>query len=59
MGLTEPAFLVLTALVGAPRHGYGVPRPLEVIAVVGGGALAAVRAGRALPDPGSARSAWC
>lgn len=23
-GLTEPAFFVLTALVGAPRHGYGI-----------------------------------
>lgn len=23
-GLTEPAFYVLTALVGAPRHGYGI-----------------------------------
>jgi PadR family transcriptional regulator PadR len=22
--MTEPAFLVLTALVGAPRHGYGI-----------------------------------
>jgi len=22
--LTEPAFFVLTALVGAPRHGYGI-----------------------------------
>lgn len=22
--LTEPAFLVLTALAGAPRHGYGI-----------------------------------
>ena len=24
MGLTEQAFLILTALVGAPRHGYGI-----------------------------------
>lgn len=23
-GLTEPAFFILTALVGAPRHGYGI-----------------------------------
>jgi PadR family transcriptional regulator, regulatory protein PadR len=23
-GVTEPAFFVLTALVGAPRHGYGI-----------------------------------
>jgi len=23
-GLTEPAFFVLTALAGAPRHGYGI-----------------------------------
>ena len=23
-GITEPAFFVLTALVGAPRHGYGI-----------------------------------
>jgi DNA-binding PadR family transcriptional regulator len=22
--LTEPAFFILTALVGAPRHGYGI-----------------------------------
>ena len=24
MTVTEPAFLILTALVGAPRHGYGI-----------------------------------
>jgi DNA-binding PadR family transcriptional regulator len=24
MGMTEPTFFVLTALVGAPRHGYGI-----------------------------------
>jgi len=23
-GLTEPAFFILTALVGPPRHGYGI-----------------------------------
>ncbi|GII94008.1 PadR family transcriptional regulator [Sinosporangium siamense] len=27
--LTEPAFLVLTALVGEPRHGYGIVREVE------------------------------
>jgi DNA-binding PadR family transcriptional regulator len=26
---TEPAFLVLTALVGAPRHGYGIVEEVE------------------------------
>jgi PadR family transcriptional regulator PadR len=24
MAVTEPAFFILTALVGAPRHGYGI-----------------------------------
>ncbi|PZG43094.1 PadR family transcriptional regulator [Spongiactinospora gelatinilytica] len=27
--MTEPAFLVLTALVGEPRHGYGIVREVE------------------------------
>ncbi|RJL23004.1 PadR family transcriptional regulator [Bailinhaonella thermotolerans] len=27
--MTEPAFLVLTALVDEPRHGYGVVREVE------------------------------
>jgi DNA-binding PadR family transcriptional regulator len=26
---TEPAFLVLTALVGAPRHGYGIVEEVD------------------------------
>jgi PadR family transcriptional regulator PadR len=28
-GMTEPAFLVLTALVDEPRHGYGIVRTVE------------------------------
>ncbi|MBB5630090.1 PadR family transcriptional regulator [Sphaerisporangium krabiense] len=27
--MTEPAFLVLTALVDAPRHGYGIVQEVE------------------------------
>lgn len=27
--MTEPAFLVLTALVDEPRHGYGIVREVE------------------------------
>src|SRR5262245_27061278 len=27
--VTEPAFFVLTALVGAPRHGYGIVGEVE------------------------------
>ncbi|MDF5753233.1 PadR family transcriptional regulator [Spongiactinospora sp. TRM90649] len=27
--ITEPAFLILTALVGEPRHGYGIVREVE------------------------------
>ncbi|WP_311931650.1 PadR family transcriptional regulator [Microbispora sp. H11081] len=27
--ITEPAFLVLTALVDAPRHGYGIAQEVE------------------------------
>ncbi len=29
MGLTEPAFFILTALVGEPRHGYGIVGEVE------------------------------
>lgn len=29
IGVTEPAFFVLTALVGAPRHGYGIIADVE------------------------------
>jgi PadR family transcriptional regulator PadR len=29
MSTTEPAFFVLTALVGAPRHGYGIVGEVE------------------------------
>jgi DNA-binding PadR family transcriptional regulator len=29
--MTEPAFLVLTALVGEPRHGYGIVREVEAL----------------------------
>jgi DNA-binding PadR family transcriptional regulator len=29
MGMTEPAFFVLTALVGEPRHGYGIVKEVE------------------------------
>ena len=29
MGVTEPAFFVLTALVGTPRHGYGIVGEVE------------------------------
>jgi DNA-binding PadR family transcriptional regulator len=27
--MTEPAFFVLTALVGEPRHGYGIVKEVE------------------------------
>lgn len=29
MAMTEPAFLVLTALVDEPRHGYGIAQEVE------------------------------
>src|SRR3954470_13673085 len=29
MAVTEPAFFILTALVGAPRHGYGIVGEVE------------------------------
>jgi DNA-binding PadR family transcriptional regulator len=29
MGMTEPAFFVLTALVGESRHGYGIVKEVE------------------------------
>jgi PadR family transcriptional regulator len=29
MALTEPAFFILTALVGEPRHGYGIVGEVE------------------------------
>ncbi|ETK38091.1 PadR family transcriptional regulator [Microbispora sp. ATCC PTA-5024] len=29
MTMTEPAFLVLTALVDEPRHGYGIAQEVE------------------------------
>jgi PadR family transcriptional regulator PadR len=29
--MTEPAFFILTALVGAPLHGYGIVREVEEI----------------------------
>jgi DNA-binding PadR family transcriptional regulator len=34
MSMTEPAFFVLTALVGEPRHGYGIVK--EVGDISGG-----------------------
>jgi PadR family transcriptional regulator, regulatory protein PadR len=30
-GLTEQAFLILTALVGTPRHGYGIVGDVETL----------------------------
>ena len=31
MSMTEPAFFILTALVGEPRHGYGIVREVDEI----------------------------